>query len=238
MKTPISVRSKNADGFYVVNHGTRRLRASKLAGMSTIRGFIDDEHDEYDQAIENIQRESFTPMEIARFIERREAHGDTRTAIAKRLGKSNSFVTQHGSLLTMPMELRAAYEEGKCRDVLTLYELSNVSKRFPEAVTEFLQKTPEITRNATEALKTQTRGKQGPTEPHTDAQAGAGDAPRPKMQRQRILSIMVRYQGELFVLRADVEPSTSHRGWIEEINSRSPTEVDLAELQIESLVAR
>ena len=153
VKTPISVRSRNADGFYVVNHGARRLRASRMAGLPTIRGFIDDDHDEYDQAIENIQRESFTPMEIARFIQRREQIGDTRSAIAKRLGKSGAFVTQHASLLTLPMDLLAAYDEGRCRDVLTLYELGNLSKKFPAQVTEFVQAAPEITRASAEAFR-------------------------------------------------------------------------------------
>ena len=74
LKTPISVRSMK-DGVYVINHGARRLRASKLAGMEKIKGFVDDLHDEYDQAIENIQREDLTPMEIAEFIGRREKKG-------------------------------------------------------------------------------------------------------------------------------------------------------------------
>lgn len=153
VKTPISVRSRNAEGVYVVNHGARRLRASRMAGLPTISAFIDDNHDEYDQAIENIQRESFTAMEIALFIQRREHRGDTRSAIAKRLGKSSAFVTQHASLLALPKDLREAYDEGRCRDVLTLYELSKFSKQYPEAVADFARDAPEITRGASEILQ-------------------------------------------------------------------------------------
>ena len=237
LKTPISVRSRNAEGFFVVNHGARRLRASRMAGLATIRAFVDDNHDEYDQAIENIQRESFTPMEIARFIERREQRGETRSAIAKRLGKSNAFVTQHASLLKLPGDLRDAYDDGRCRDVLTLYELAKFSKQYPDAVGDFVRATPEITRAAAEAFR---QGVKAPTHDVRPATTEAAEAsrqirasratPRPK------LLILVRFEGALYALRADLLPSSPQRGWIDQ-PGRDPTEVSLTDVQLDSIVS-
>ena len=237
LKTPISVRSKNADGVYVVNHGARRLRASKLAGLPTIRAFIDDNHDEYDQAIENIQRESFTPMEIARFIERREQRGDTRSAIAKRLGKSNAFVTQHASLLKLPGDLRRAYDEGRCRDVLALYELDKFSRQYPDAVGEFVRDTPEITRAAAEAFRQSVKppSRAGIT-PVSEGLDVAGETRASKAIPAPKLSILVRCEGALYALRADLLPSSPQRGWIDQ-PGRDAREVSLADVQLDSIVA-
>jgi ParB family chromosome partitioning protein len=236
VKTPISVRTRNADGVYIVNHGARRLRASRMAGLPTIRAFVDDNHDEYDQAIENIQRESFTPMEIARFIERREQRGDTRSAIAKRLGKSNAFVTQHASLLKLPGDLRRAYDEGRCRDVLALYELDKFSRQYPDAVGEFARATPEITRTAAEAFRQSveppSRGGVTPVREGLDA---AGEIRASKAIAAPKLSILVRCEGALFALRADLLPSSPQRGWIDQ-PGRDPREVNLADVQLDSIV--
>lgn len=237
VKTPISVRSRNAEGFYVVNHGARRLRASRMAGLPTIRGFIDDDHDEYDQAIENIQRESFTPMEIARFIQRREQIGDTRSAIAKRLGKSGAFVTQHASLLTLPIDLLAAYEEGRCRDVLTLYELGNLSKKFPAQVAEFVHESPEITRASAEAFRhavkqAATGADVAPIRTHPDRSVACDS----KVESTRKLVVMVRHLGNLYALRVDLCPSTPRHGWIQEPGGDVRNEVDVHELEIDSIV--
>ena len=245
VKTPISVRSKNADGFYVINHGARRFRASKLAKRKTIKAFIDDQHDEYDQAIENIQRENFTPMEIALFIEKREKKGDSRVSIAKRLGKSKAFVTQHAALLTLPAELRELYDEGRCRDVLALYELANLHKKHPSEVLKFIETAPEITRSAVEALKASLKAAAKVAEDVDDDEgeggdegAGEGDETEPKEKSGKVKkpSIMVKHGDSLFVLRADMRPSALRLGWIEDPETGATTEVELSELSIDSIV--
>jgi ParB family chromosome partitioning protein len=245
VKTPISVRSKNADGFYVINHGARRFRASKLAKRKTIKAFIDDQHDEYDQAIENIQRENFTPMEIAMFIEKREKKGDSRVSIAKRLGKSKAFVTQHAALLTLPPALRELYDEGRCRDVLALYELANLHKKHPAEVLKFIESVPEITRSAVEALKASLKAAAKAAEEGDDAgeDDGAGDGdgggeadPQEKSGKAKKSSVMVKHGDSLFLLRADIRPSALRLGWIEDPATGATTEVELSELSIDSIV--
>jgi ParB family chromosome partitioning protein len=244
VKTPISVRSKNAEGFYLINHGARRFRSSKLAKMKTIKAFIDDKHDEYDQAIENIQRENFTPMEIATFIAKREKKGDSRVSIAKRLGKSKAFVTQHASLLSMSPGLREVYDEDRCRDVLALYELVNLEKKFPVEVGEFIEEAPEITRSAVEALKASTKAaakvdaegdEEGEGEGDGEGEEGAAGT-KEKAPKTKKASVMVKHRKSLFVLRFDIRPSALHLGWIEDPETGATTEVELSDLRIDSIV--
>ena len=243
VKTPISVRSKNADGKHVINHGARRFRSTGMAGFTTIKAFIDDKHDEYDQAIENIQRESFTPMEIAMFIAKREGKGDTRVSIAKRLGKSKAFITQHASLLAMPASLREVYDEDRCRDVLALYELTNLEKKFPEVVGEFIEQAPEITRSAVEALKASTKAAakasddgEGDGEGEGEGEGGDTGETKEKKPKAKKASVMVKHRKTLFVLRLDMRPSALHLGWIEDPETGATTEVELADLRIDSIV--
>lgn len=282
VKTPISVRSKNAEGKHVINHGARRYRASKLAGLRTINAFIDDSHDDYDQAVENIQREAFTPMEIALFIQKRERMGDERATIAKRLGKSRAFVTRHAVLLDLPASLRAAYDSGRCQDSLTLYNLANLAKEHSDEVARFVETTPEITRAAVEDLKVSLHAQQqdaqsagdGRISSETDSveasKINAGSAleqseasrgtesdqgkaekkveaqtPRHKpavgagARGQKAVVMVGRKKGQaLFVLRVDLAPSALHLGWIEDPQTGKQTEVELADLRIDSIVSK
>lgn len=247
VKTPISVQSRNADGLYVINHGARRYRASVLAQTGTIKAFIDDSHDDYDQAIENIQRENFTPMEIAQFVGRREQQGDSRTAIAKRLGKSKAFVTQHAALLVMSNLLRVAYDEGRCRDVLALYELTNLEKKFPVEVGEFIEREQEITRTAVEGLKAAIKAAAEKVAAGADeGEGGDGEgqegegATDPKATKAKagkpLLMVRRRKDEHLFVLRIDKKPTALRMGWIEDPETGSEVEVELSDLAIDSIV--
>ena len=66
VRQPISVRPNlQHAGRWVLNFGARRLRASRLAGLSEIPAFIDTTADSYDQVIENEQREGLKPLELA-----------------------------------------------------------------------------------------------------------------------------------------------------------------------------
>lgn len=137
VKQPISVQPADADGRYKINHGARRYRATIKAGLPVIKAFIDESHDDYDQAIENIQREDLEPMEIALFIARREQAGDKTNHIAQRLGKSAGFVSKHKALLNMQGYLTRLYDDG-FKNLECLYELQRASKKHAEAVEEFV----------------------------------------------------------------------------------------------------
>lgn len=146
VKSPISVRPA-PDGKYLINHGARRYRASLLAGKLTIPAFVDTSHDDYDKAIENIQRENLTPLEIARFIGRRVAAGDKQADIARRLGKPKSFVSEHAALLEAPDYIQVLCESGRCTDIRTLYLLLKAHEEFPDQVVAFVDNAGSLARS-------------------------------------------------------------------------------------------
>jgi ParB family chromosome partitioning protein len=140
VKSPISVRSADGDGNYKINYGHRRFRASKMAGNTTIPAFIDDEHTDFHQVIENIHREELTPVEIAHFIQRRLEAGDKKMDIAKILGKPASYVSDHAAMLEMDPVLLELYEVGTCRSVQVLANLHRAHKKHPGKVEVFCRK--------------------------------------------------------------------------------------------------
>jgi len=143
---PISVRNNPAKkGFYVVNAGERRLRAVRLLGHVTIDGYIQDDFDPYVQAVENLQREELHPLDIARFVAAREAAGDSRTTIAKRLGKSKSFISEVAHLASAPQSIVKAFEDERI-DTRTAYLLTRHYLQSPETVQEWLAGDAPLTR--------------------------------------------------------------------------------------------
>ncbi|MGZ8946244.1 MAG: ParB/RepB/Spo0J family partition protein [Methylococcaceae bacterium] len=69
VKTPISVHNNpEKTGRFIINHGARRFRASKMAGKKTIPAHIDNDYTRTDQLTENLLREGNTPLEIAAAI--------------------------------------------------------------------------------------------------------------------------------------------------------------------------
>jgi len=155
VRQPISVRRHPVEsGRWILNFGARRLRASRLAGRSEIPAYVDETADTYDQVIENEQREGLKPLELAIFIQRRLGAGDSRAEIARRLGKSGSWVTRAGALIDAPDWLMALYREGRCKGMLELYELRRLHEDHREEVERWACDLPSIGRADVERLKT------------------------------------------------------------------------------------
>lgn len=151
IRSPISVKPKNADGKYIINHGARRYRSTIRAGMRTIPGFIDETHDDYDQVAENVQREDLAPLEIAMFIQKRLAKGDKKGDIAAKLGQGSSFVSEHLPLVDAP-EFIQVLARDKSVGVRTLYDLVKAHAEFPDEAEAYVASTEEITRAGVAAL--------------------------------------------------------------------------------------
>ena len=145
VKSPISVR-ETSDGRYMINHGARRYRASKLAGKTSIPAFIDNDYTNVDQLIENIQRDNLAPMDIARFIESELNRGLKKIDIAKELGKSNSWVSERYALINLPECIRERFEQGYFvnDDVSAVTGLARLHKKAPEQVESFLENYEEL----------------------------------------------------------------------------------------------
>jgi len=153
VKSPISVRPHPEKiGKWILNYGARRYRSSLAADKITIPAFIDENHDDYDQVIENLQRENLTPRELALFIKKRVDAGDKKSLIAKRLCKDSATITFHLALIDLPQCIDEIYNTGKCMSVLTLYELRKLYDKNPVDVEKWCESDIEITRHNVAAL--------------------------------------------------------------------------------------
>ncbi|MGH3783126.1 MAG: ParB/RepB/Spo0J family partition protein [Pseudonocardiaceae bacterium] len=98
---------------WVVLHGNRRLEAARQAGLTEVPVNVMDHlgrDKQFDEAVlvENIHRAALPPLrEAAALAALVELHGSQRE-VARRIGKSQGFVSQRLMLLELPDELRAA----------------------------------------------------------------------------------------------------------------------------------
>ena len=101
---------KPTDTGYVLLAGERRVRAARIAGLTTIPAIVKDFTD--DQLIElslleNIQREDLSSIEEAMSYQQLiEKLGYTQEELAKRVGKSRTHVTNTLRLLNLPKEVQ------------------------------------------------------------------------------------------------------------------------------------
>lgn len=113
---PIALR-KVGDRYQIIS-GERRTRASKIAGLSTIKAQVFEELDDKAMAewalIENIQRVDLNPVEIARSYQQLiDQHGYKHEDLAKIVSKSRSAITNSLRLLKLPEQVLLWIEEGK-----------------------------------------------------------------------------------------------------------------------------
>jgi ParB family chromosome partitioning protein len=171
VKSPISVRDHpTRPGRYLINHGARRFRASKVAGKTTIPAFVDNDYNEVDQVIENLQRNQLTAREIADYVGRELAKGIRQYDIAKSIGKSPAFVTQHINLLDLPEPIAQAFNAGRAKDVTVVNELVTAYKKNPNEVTDWLEDNDrqDVTRSAVKLLREFLEEKRYQTEAFSD----------------------------------------------------------------------
>ena len=113
---PIAVR-KVGDRYQLIS-GERRTRASKLAGLPTIKAQVYENLDDKAMAewalIENIQRVDLNPVEIAKSYQQLiDNHGYTHEDLSKIVSKSRSAITNSLRLLKLPEVVLLWIEEGK-----------------------------------------------------------------------------------------------------------------------------
>lgn len=112
---PIIVKKSIKD--YEIVAGERRYRASKLAGKETIpcivRNFTDEQMMEI-AVLENLQRENLNSIEEAMAYESLMKNLSlTQEQVAKRVGKSRSYITNILGLLTLPEPVKELVKQGK-----------------------------------------------------------------------------------------------------------------------------
>ena len=142
---PIVVR-KAVSGYDLIA-GERRLRASKLAGKTSIPAVIvdlDDQKMMEASLLENIQREDLTPIEEANAYNQliRKYHY-TQEDLAKQLGKSRANIANLLRMLNLPKEVQKLVNDNKlsysqARTILSLENSADMIEVANQAVAEEL----------------------------------------------------------------------------------------------------
>lgn len=113
---PVTVRALSENKFQLIA-GERRLRASKLAGKTTIPAYVRTANDQEALEIalvENIQREDLNAIEVGITYQRLlDECSLTHDEMAKRLGKSRSVITNYLRLLKLPPTVQTALKTNK-----------------------------------------------------------------------------------------------------------------------------
>jgi len=112
---PLIVR-RRGDGYELIA-GERRWRAAKLAGLSKVPVVVKEVPDDSlleIALIENIQREDLNPIEEAQAYKKLiETVGLTQEALASRVGRDRSYITNYLRLLRLPDDLQQLVIDGR-----------------------------------------------------------------------------------------------------------------------------
>lgn len=260
VKSPISVRENpEAEGRYLINHGARRYRASKLAGKETIPAFVDNDYNEADQVIENLQRNELTAREIADFIGRELAKGKKKGEIAKEIGKSPAFVTQHVTLLDLPEPIAEVFNNGRAKDVTVVNELVTAYKKNPDEVAAWLaDDSQELTRGSVKLLREflddKRRHQDDERDPNTvdaftgktdsedeDGEQGASeDAKKEKKEddpdKIKKAIVLVKHDDRMARLLTNRRPPAEGWAWLKYEDDGHEVEADLGNVQLMALM--
>lgn len=107
---------------YELVAGERRLRASKIAGVTVVPALIreteDDDKTKLELAIvENLQREDLNPVDRAKAFEQLvKEFGFKHAEVAEKVGKSREYVSNSIRLLALPQEILDALMDGKINE--------------------------------------------------------------------------------------------------------------------------
>ena len=145
--SPVHVVSSNQDNLFYLVAGERRLRASKLAGLTKIPAIIREfsKNQLLEIALlENIQREDLNIMEIAQALNDLEIQFNySHEEIAKKIGKSREYVTNTLRLLQLPEKMQNLLATGKltaghARALLAIKDIEEQEKTLDKIVNEKL----------------------------------------------------------------------------------------------------
>ncbi|MFJ3826028.1 ParB/RepB/Spo0J family partition protein [Streptomyces nodosus] len=100
------------DATHVVIDGSSRLAAAREAGLLTVKVLVDDDQGHDEEAllesalVANIHRRDLEPLDEARALHRLKAIHGTQEALAKRLHRSQGWVSQRLALLNLTPRLQ------------------------------------------------------------------------------------------------------------------------------------
>ncbi len=249
VKSPISVHPID-NGRYMINHGARRYRASKLAGRTSIPAFIDDDYNLIDQVVENIQRDELTVREIVDVIAMLyNKKRMKKKEIAQKFHKSQAWVSERYALSDAPEPVQTLINNNIVTDVTVLAQLGRLYSQQPEIVTQFIDTTEDIKRpdvaelteyiNELQNSSLQQDKNEVPTSATSSAEISnegknenkyASENVEIITNKQKPVRFKVKHNGRLYELRQ--RKATAGNFWIRDIETLLDKEVPGNEIQL------
>jgi ParB family chromosome partitioning protein len=160
---------------YELIMGERRLRAAKLAGLSSIPVIIRETSDNEllrEALIENIHRSNLNALEeAAAYSQMLDDFGLTHDELAKRIGKSRPVITNTLRLLNLPPSVQkklasGAISAGHARALLGLTDSAEIERIANKIVSEGLSVRATEELIAINSSSVKTKGKRSGTSSH------------------------------------------------------------------------
>lgn len=153
---PITVRQSGQNSYQLIS-GERRLRASKLAGLTEIPAYVRTANDQQmlEMAlIENIQRENLNAIEVALSFQRMIDECNLKQEqLGERVSKNRSTVTNYLRLLKLPPAIQASIRDkeismGHARALISVEDADKQLYLFQEIINRGLsvRKVEELVR--------------------------------------------------------------------------------------------
>ena len=154
---PITVRKKGINQYELIS-GERRLRASKIAGLTLIPAFIKSvkNNQMLEMAlVENIQREDLDPIEISLSLQQLiKEHNTTQDYIGKKIGKNRSTISNYLRLLKLHPIIQAGIRDkmitmGHARALINIIDKEKQFSLYQDVIKYkySVRETEFITRN-------------------------------------------------------------------------------------------
>ncbi len=155
---PITVRKAGQNSYQLIS-GERRLRASKLAGLTEVPAYVRTANDQQmlEMAlIENIQRENLNAIEVALSFQRMIDECNLKQEeLGSRVSKNRSTVTNYLRLLKLPPAIQVAIRDkeismGHARALISVENSDQQLYIFQEIINRGLsvRKVEELVRQA------------------------------------------------------------------------------------------
>ena len=162
---PITVRKMENGRFQLIS-GERRMRASQLAGLTSLPAYIREADDQAMlelALVENIQREDLDAIEISISYQRLiDECNLTQEALSERVGKKRATVANYLRLLRLPAEVQLGIRDkkltmGHARTLLGIDDQTLMLEIYNRILSEELsvRKTEELVRDVIEAREYQ-----------------------------------------------------------------------------------
>lgn len=163
---PITVRKLEFNKFQLIS-GERRLRATKLIGLTTIPAYIrlaNDNESLVMALVENIQRHDLDPIEVAISYQRLiEEISLTQEELSERVGKKRSTITNYLRLLKLDPIIQTGMRDGFIsmghgRALIGIENQDIQSDIYHKVVTQNLsvRETEALVKNYQDSLKPKT----------------------------------------------------------------------------------